>query len=515
MTIREFLETLRHRWRIIVATMLIVLAATAWVTMQTPAVYESSTRVYLLAGGEGTQGNLYNMPGSEKETLIQVAASPIVLDPVREQLGLGAGTPMSVRASTVGDTNLLDVVARSDDPQRAADIATAVPQQLATIARNYAPSLSQSGQTVEAQVVSPAGPRSTPVTPNVPRNLTLGALAGLMLGVAFALARQAMDLRVREPRDIEAISERPVLSSIPLRKSGDPHGIYLDLDPFGSQAEAIRRLRTNLMFVDVTTGKHSFVISSTLPGEGKTTTAINLGLAMSDAGTKVLLIDADLRHPSVATSMGLEGGVGLTTVLLGEAEVDDVIQRWGGTNLHVLAAGEIPPNPSELLGSAKMQALFADLSERYDFILVDTPPVLPVTDAVVMEKLTGGILMVVAAGDTRKRHVSEALRVLSTADSHVAGFILTKTAGSINDYYYQYHGNDRRDRTRTKVKGPRSQRTRPSRRDKKMQESHPHAATAAAQREQRAVEPLPGFSTEAVEVRSRSRERMDRRAGRG
>ena len=484
MTVRELLATLRTRWRIIVATFWVVVLGTAWMTMQIPPVYESSTRVYLLASGPNSAGNLYNMPGSEKQTLIQVASPPVVLGAVREHLGYDASVPMNVTARTSGDTNLLDIFVRSNDPQRAADIATAVPQQLAAVARHFAPSLAQSGQTVEAQVISPASANSRPVEPDVIRNLAIGGLAGLMLGLAFALARQALDLRVREPRDLEAISDRPVLSSIPLRKSGDPHAIYLDLDPFGSQAEAVRRLRTNMMFVDVTTGRHSFVISSSLPGEGKTTTAINLGLAMSDAGTKVLLIDADLRHPSVATNMGLEGGVGLTTVLLGDAEVGDVIQRWGGSNLYVLAAGEIPPNPSELLGSAKMQALFRELQDTYDFILVDSPPVLPVTDAVVIEKLTGGLLMVVASGDTRKRHLTDALRVLETADSHVAGFVITKGPSSSSSYYQYYQG----ERSKNRANGARSRRKPSSRRDRKMQKAHPRAADAATARAERSQE---------------------------
>lgn len=503
MTIREFLATLRTRWRIIVATLLLVVAATAWVTLQTPRVYESTSRVYLLASSQTDSMNVYNMPAAELETIIQVATSPIVLDPVREELGLEPGTMLNVSASRSGDTPLLDVTVRAHDPEVAAAAATEVPQQLAAVSRSFSPMLQMSGQSVTAETISPARVPGSPVEPDIVRNLALGTLAGLLLGMAFALARQAMDQRVREPRDLENVSDRPVLSSIPLRKGGDEHSIYLELDPFGPQAEAVRQLRTNMMFVDVTTGKHSFVVTSAVPGEGKTTTAINLALAMSDAGTKVLLMDADLRHPSVATNMGLEGAVGLTTVLLGEAELEDVVQRWGGTNLHVLASGDIPPNPSELLGSTKMLELFEQLSREYDFILVDAPPVLPVTDPMVIEKLTGGLLMVVAAGDTRKRHVSEALRTLETAGSTVAGFVITKSA-AVSSSYYHYYG----DGDRTRPKGPRSRNRRPSRRDKRMRKAHPHAAKAAAARENspRTVDHPPAA------LRSRNRERQDDRA---
>ncbi len=501
MTVRDLLTTLRTRWRIIVATMLVVVAATAYLTLQITPVYQSSSRVYLLANNQTESTNVYNMPAAELATVIQVATSPIVLDPVREQLGLAPGTMLDVEASRSGDTPLIDVTVRAHDPQVAADAATAVPQQLAAVARNFSPMLQMSGTAVSAEVVQPATVPGRPVEPDPERNLALGALAGLLLGVAFALARQALDQRVRGTADIEALSDRPVLSTIPLRKSDDAHSIYLELDPFGPQAEAVRQLRTNMMFVDVTTGMHSFVISSTLPGEGKTTTAVNLALAMSDAGTKVLLVDADLRHPSVATTLGLEGGVGLTTVLLGDADVDDVVQPWGGTNLHVLTAGEVPPNPSELLGSSKMHQLFESLSEQYDFILVDAPPVLPVTDAMVIEKLTGGMLMVVASGETRKRHVSEAMRVLATTGTHIAGFVLTKAPAQPSAYYSYYSG----EQAATRPDGPRKRQRRPGKRDRRMQKAHPHAQAAALARAERVDD------GEALEFRSRARQRLDRR----
>src|SRR5690606_30412555 len=176
-----------------------------------------------------------------------------------------------------------------------------------------------------------------------------------------------------------------------------------------------------------------------------------------------------------------EGAVGLTTVLLGEADVADVTQRWGGTNLHVLASGEIPPNPSELLGSSKMHDLFEGLSEDYDFILVHSPPALPVTDAMVMEKLTGGMLMVVASGQTRKRHLADALRTLQTSETHIAGFVITKSPTLPSAYYNYYNGEE----APTRPRGPRSRR-RKTRRDRRMEAAHPHAEQAAQARAEKA-----------------------------
>src|SRR5690606_37293887 len=291
---------------------------------------------------------------------------------------------------------------------------------------------------VKAQPIVAAGVPGAPVSPDVTRNLALALLAGLFLGIGFALLRHNLDTRVRTAKDLAEMTERPVLASIPMRKNGDGRPVFMESDPFSPHAEAVRRLRTNLMFVDVTTRKHSFLVTSPMPGEGKTTTAVNLALAMADAGTKVLLVDADLRNPSVATTLGLEGSVGLTTVLLGRASLDDLMVRWGQTEMYVLPAGEIPPNPSELLGSDAMRDLFAQLTERFDFVLVDTPPVLPVTDAMVVDKLSGGSLLVVAANRTRKRHVADALRAFETAGAKLAGSALNMAPMESVAYYGYY-----------------------------------------------------------------------------
>ena len=193
------------------------------------------------------------------------------------------------------------------------------------------------------------------------------------------------------------------------------------------------------MFVDVTTGRHSFVVTSAVPGEGKTTTAVNLALAMADSGRRTLLVDADLRDPSVARTLSMEGSVGLTTVLLGDADVHDVIQTWGSAGMDVLPAGQVPPNPSELLGSAPMEALLSSLVDEYDFVLVDSPPVVPVIDAVVVERLTGGLLMIVGIDRTKKKDLVAALKQLDTVGARVSGFARNFVQGKGGEYRYGYH----------------------------------------------------------------------------
>jgi capsular exopolysaccharide synthesis family protein len=177
-----------------------------------------------------------------------------------------------------------------------------------------------------------------------------------------------------------------------------------------------------------------------LSGEGKTTTVVNLAMALADTGARVLLVDGDLRNPSVASSLGLEGGVGLTTILIGAATVDDVVQRWRDTSLYVLPAGQVPPNPSEILGSEPMATLFDHLTKEFDYVLVDSPPVLPVIDAIVINKLVGGLVFVVAADRTRKRDLAAAMRALSTVDATPAGFTFNMVAaGTSAPYRYGYY----------------------------------------------------------------------------
>ena len=451
MTIHEFLTILRSRWRVIAATVLVVLAVAALVTAQTPPKYSSGTRVYLVASGEGGQANLYDMPGGQMETILQVAQSPIVVDPVKEQVGVPSGVPVSVSASRYGETTLIDVRVVAGSAQVAADVARAIPDQLAAIARDYSPMLATSGQSVEAQTITAAGVPGSPDEPNVPRNLALGGLAGLLLGIGFALLVDRTDVRVRDTKDIEEASDRPVLAKIPLHRADDGNTVYFAADPFGSHAEAVRRLRTNLMFVDVTTRRHAFVVTSAMPGEGKTTTSINLAMAMADAGTRVLLVDGDLRHPSVGSTLGLEDAAGLTTVLLGRATLDEMVQQVGDTPLFVLPAGEVPPNPSELLGSDAMSELFERMTAQFDFILIDSPPVLPVTDALILDQLTGGALMVVAMNRTRRRYLAEAVRTMETANAPIAGFAVTMTSEGTSRYGYYGYGYGKAS------KGPRSQ----------------------------------------------------------
>ncbi|MGE9781589.1 polysaccharide biosynthesis tyrosine autokinase [Janibacter sp. G368] len=440
MQFSELVAVLRRRWKLIVACVVLAVAAAGAVTLTTTPVYEAQARIYLSAENSGREAGdgVFVLTKDDLDTYVSIMDTPAVLNPLRKELGMPKGHPVDVGATVPGNTSILNITARSSDPEEAAAVANEVGPQLGKVAGKFSTLLASSGQTVVSTPIQPASAPSSPVSPNPARNLGLGLLAGLVLGLGLAFVRHALDTKVRGEEDIRAHSDAPMLAGLPSERVSQGL-VSVEDDPHGRHAEAIRRLRTNLMFVDVTTGRHSFVVTSAMPGEGKTTTAVNLALAMADSGRRTLLIDADLRNPSVAKLLGMEGSVGLTTVLLGDAEPRDVIQTWGSAGLDVLPAGQVPPNPSELLGSGPMADLLANLMQSYDFVLIDSPPVVPVIDAVVIERHTGGLLMVVGIDRTKKKDLAAALKQLDTVGARVSGFARNFVVSKGSDYRYGYH----------------------------------------------------------------------------
>jgi len=204
--------------------------------------------------------------------------------------------------------------------------------------------------------------------------------------------------------------------------------------------EAFRQLRTNLQFVDIEHALRSVVLTSSVPGEGKSTNTCNLSLSLAQAGVRVILLEGDLRRPRVAEYMGLEGAVGLTSVLLGRVPLEDALQPWGDGTLQVLPSGPLPPNPSELLGSAGMEELLGRLEGLADIILIDAPPLLPVTDAAVLGAMTSGVLMLVRSNRTNVEQVKRATTTANAVGATVLGVILNAVPTSGPDAYAYGYG---------------------------------------------------------------------------
>ena len=445
MELREFLRILRKRWVLILAiTLLGVTAATAYSLVATPE-YRSSARVFVSTSGGGSvadlaEGNSFTQ--QRVKTYAELVSAPIVLDPVIEDLALPTDSEelaKQVSASVPLSTTLIDIEVRDPDPELAAALATRISESLSTAVseiERVRGGDAASGSPVGLTLVKAAKVQDTPASPNVLLNIALGVIAGLALGVGAAVLRERLDTRIHNIRDLEQITDHTVLGGVVIDPKASGRPLIVHDDPSSPRAESFRALRTNLQYLEIGRPDRAFVVTSSIEGEGKSTTVANLAIAMSDAGARVALVDADLRRPMVATYMGLEGGAGLTDVLIGRASLGDVIQRWGRGQLGVLPAGHVPPNPSELLGSMQMTRVVRELTETFDVVLFDAPPLLPVTDAAVLTRVVGGALLVVGASRAHRGQVRSALAALENVGAVVSGIVLTVPTTRSDAYGY-------------------------------------------------------------------------------
>jgi capsular exopolysaccharide synthesis family protein len=232
----------------------------------------------------------------------------------------------------------------------------------------------------------------------------------------------------------------PLLGSIQFDNSARKAPLIVGGQLRSLRAEAFRHVRTNLQFVDVDHPIKLFVVTSSIAAEGKSTTATNLAIVFAETGARVLLIEADLRRPRVSDYLGLERAVGLTNVLAGQVAIDEVLQKWGTDGLTVLPCGSIPPNPSELLGSQNMVDLLSVMRQRFDTIIIDTPPLLPVTDAAVASVLADGVVIVVRHGRTNRAQLAAAVRSLESVDARVLGCVLNMQPAKQTEGRGRYDG---------------------------------------------------------------------------
>jgi capsular exopolysaccharide synthesis family protein len=279
-----------------------------------------------------------------------------------------------------------------------------------------------------------------PFTPNHRRDLLMGLVLGLTLGVGLAFGIEYLDDTVKTPEDISRRLKLPLLGLVPAVR-GQVSPVLSDRVPhdFG---EAFRSLRTSLVFTSGGESTRIIAVTSTQPLEGKTTTACNLALALALGGARVLLIDADMRRPGLHKVMRMENGLGLSHLLTGQARIREAARPTVEPGLLVITAGRTPPNPSELLSSDRMKSLVTNLaSGPFDWVIVDTPPVLAVTDAVILAPYLSGLVFVVGAEMTRIGHAERALEILQTSRPRLVGTVLNRVDFDRNKYYYsRYYG---------------------------------------------------------------------------
>ena len=469
MELRDYIRILRKSWVLITVLTLIGAGAAAAYSLTLTPKYSATAKVFVSTQGAGTTGELQQ--GStftiqRVKTYASLVSTPIVLLPVIDALELGissASLAGRVSASAPADTSIIVISVSDTDPQRAADTANAISQSLnAVVADIEAPAGFDGVSPVKLTPAQEASVPAVAVSPKVPLNILLGTFIGLALGIGLAVLRETLETRIRNEQDVSAVTDVPILGGIVFDPRANDRPLIVHVDPRSPRAESFRTLRTNLQFLDPGRTDRSFVVTSSIESEGKSTTAANLAIALADAGSRVLLIDADLRRPKVAEFMGVEGAAGLTDLLIGRAELDDLLQPWGKAQLSVLPAGQVPPNPSELLGSARMSHFIGEFNRMFDVVIYDTPPLLPVTDAAILAKHVGGAILVVAAGRTHKNQLKAAIGALDNVGAPVSALVLTMLPTKGPDAYgygrYGYasgYGDDAAIADTPAVKAPR------------------------------------------------------------
>lgn len=369
------------------------------------------------------------------ESYAHVLGGRTIAARVVEALGL-PGTTGSVdrrlSATVLDGTSVLRVTADSTRPEQAAETSQAAAEAF----------LAWLGDQKTGLTVSIVERSSAPADPSSPRRapwLFLGAALGLLLGLTAAALRNASDRSIHSPAELEEVSGAPVLGAIAFDRAAVHTPLITSLGTHHPRFEAVRILRTNLQFLDIDRDNKVITITSSLAGEGKSTTACNLAIALAQTGTRVVLVEGDLRRPRISEYLGIEKAVGLTTVLVGRVTLDSALQDGATPGLDVLASGALPPNPAEILQTDAMRALVADLRHRYDVVLIDAPPLLPVTDASLLASISDGAILVVRHGETGQDEVRNATERLHSVGARLLGTVLSMSpAKQLSRYGYGY-----------------------------------------------------------------------------
>lgn len=451
MNLQDFAKLLRTRWLTVCAATLAAVLGAVTVSMLTTPLYQASTRFFVsTAAGESLsdiyQGTLF----SQKRVLSYTGllTGQTLAQRTIDKLGLdmSAGELQEkVTATAKPDTVLIDVSVLDESPVRARDIANTLSDEFVVMAKEL--ETPEDGSSPEGRVVveQRAAIPNRPVTPKTLRNTALGLAIGLVLGMGLAVIRDRLDNTVKDRETLEAITKVGLVGSIPLDKERRQEpAIAFDREN-SAIAEAFRKLRTNLQFLAVDNPPRLIVITSSLPGEGKSTTAINIALALAETGNKVVIVDGDMRRPMLDKYLNLVGAVGFSTVLSGRAPLSEVLQETGFAGLTALTAGPTPPNPSELLGSLAAQKILSDLRAQFDYVIIDSSPLLAVTDAAILAANSDGVLMMARFGQTKRDQLTHAVRNLEDVGATSLGVVFTMTPGRGSDSYsynYSYYGDD-------------------------------------------------------------------------
>jgi capsular exopolysaccharide synthesis family protein len=447
--IRDLVKLLRAHWIVVVCVTLLGVASAVALTMLTKPQYQASTRLFVATSAGSSVNDLYQGNRLSQERVLsytELLQGRTLAQRTIDKLDLGITAESfekKITATAKPDTVLISVKVRDQSPIRSRDIANALSDEFVQMVREL--ETPRAGAMPEARVVveQRATVPTKPVTPKPARNVAFGLFVGLLSGIGLALLRDRMDNTVKDKDTVEEIAGAGLFANIPFDKERSTSPCISFGEDQSASAEAFRTLRTNLQFLDVDNPPRVLVVTSSIPSEGKTTTAVNLALALAEAEHKVVLVDGDIRRPTVHEYLNLIRAVGFSTVLSGQADLDDALQTTAYPGLSALTSGAVPPNPSELLGSVAAKKVLSDLRERFDYVIVDSPPLLAVSDAAIITADTDGVLLVAKFASTKQDQLTQAVQGLQNVGARILGVIFTMIPSRGSAYYnynYRYYG---------------------------------------------------------------------------
>lgn len=444
MDVRDYVRIVRRRWALIAGFVAVAIGlSTAYTVAATPQ-YESVARLFVSTSqantSEAYQGSLLSDQRAASYAVLTTSRdlAQKVIDDVG--LDISPGELLArVSCEVIPETVNLVLSVTDPDADRARALAQAYADGLTDMVADLETPPGEPVPPIKLTVIDNASQPQGPVSPDPIRNALLAVFLGLILGIAAAIVRELSDTSVKSVDDLAAI-KAPLLATIAFDSSTKNIPLITSLGSHAPRVEAFRVLRTNLQFVDVDREDKVFVVSSAVPSEGKTSTSTNLAIALSQAGQRTLLVEGDLRRPRASQQLGLDNAVGVTTVLLGQVTLDDAIQKHSASDLHVLASGPIPPNPAELIQSRAMTELLNEARSIYDIVIIDAPPLLPVTDAALFAAQSDGALVVVRYGKTTKEQLSQVVDRLQQVDAAPVGVVMNMVPprNSRTGYGYGY-----------------------------------------------------------------------------
>lgn len=442
MDLRQFLTALRTRWRFSLLTFVAGTIATFAIVLTMTPQYGSSVKLFVSTptGGQAEYAASF-LVTQRVASYADLAKDPSVLQDVIDELDLDMTFQQLsglISAEVVTSTQTIDISVRADTPELAQQIAEEEAAQLVDLVeRLEQPASGTEAAAITARVAADPSFSDEPVAPNVALSIALGVLVSLFLAIAGALLRHLLDRTVKSRDDIERITGTPALATLPFEPNVKKNPMASDSDV--SLAEAFRVLRTNLQFASLDDAVGSILVSSAVPNEGKTLVATNLALSMVQVGKSVLLIDADMRNPNVASRLGLENSVGVVSVLLGRTSLEGAIQPHSN-GISFLGTGPRPPNPAELLGTHAMRQLIRDATAMFDLVIIDAPPMLPVADASILVTEVDGALLLTRYGSTSREQLRLAITRLQGVGGRLIGTVLNRTPRRSGDTYGYGYG---------------------------------------------------------------------------